>query len=164
MRGKIVQLSVSNGGMPKYAIPEDLATPTGLEGDRQAHPEYHGGARQALLLVSSENIEALQAKGWPLFFGALGENLTTQGIDFRQVRLGQRFRVGEAIIEITKPRSPCQQLDAYGTGIQAAIFDSLAKKGDPASRRYGLSGFYAAVIQAGLIRTNDIIELLDQVV
>lgn len=164
MRGTIVQLSISNGGVPKYAIQEAIVTPLGLEGDRHNHPEFHGGPNQALLLVSAENLESLRNDGWPLFPGALGENLTTQGVDFKQIRKGQRLRAGEAIIEITKPRQPCHQLDPYGKGIQEAIFDSSVRKGDHTSPHYGLSGFYASVIQGGLIRTNDIIELLDQVV
>jgi MOSC domain-containing protein YiiM len=162
--GSVHQLNVSNGGVPKYAIPHTEATPLGLAGDRQAHPEFHGGPRQALLLISRENLDALREDGWPLFPGALGENVTTEGIDFRQVRIGQRYRIGEAIVEITKVRQPCHQLDPYGQGIQRAIFDRAAKNNDPRSAHWGLSGFYAAVPRPGLIRTGDIIQLLDQVV
>lgn len=164
MQGRITQVSTSRGGVPKYAIGEALATPMGLEGDAHAHPRYHGGPRQAVLLVSGEDIEALRAQGWPLFPGALGENLTTTGLDFRQVRLGQRYRAGEAILEITKARQPCGALDVYGVGIQAAVFDRAAKAGDVSSPKWGLAGFYAAVLQPGRIRTNDIIALLDHAV
>lgn len=141
-----------------------MAGPLGLEGDAHAHPRYHGGPQQALLLVSEEDLDALKAQGWPLFPGALGENLTTAGLDFRGVRIGQRYRAGEAIVEITKVRQPCGTLDVYGAGIQSAVFDRAVKAGDAASPKWGLAGFYAAVIQPGWIRTNDIIVLLDQAV
>ena len=164
MQGHIVQVSVSGGGVPKYAIPEGFATRLGLEGDGHAHPEIHGGPRQALLLISSENLDRLRGDGWPLFPGALGENLTVAGIDFRQIRIGQRFRAGDTLIEITKVRQPCATLNPYGVGIQAAIFDSAVKAGDARSPKWGISGFYASVQKTGPIRTNDIIELLDQAV
>ena len=164
MQGRITQVSTSRGGVPKYAVPEAMATPLGLEGDQHAHPQYHGGPKQALLLVSEPNLDALRAEGWPLFPGALGENLTIADLDFRQVRIGQRYRAGDAIIEITKVRQPCGTLDVYGRGIQKAIFEPAVKAGDATSPKWGLAGFYAAVTQPGIIRTNDIITLLDHAV
>jgi MOSC domain-containing protein YiiM len=161
--GHVTQLSVGLGGVPKYAVSEAFCTPLGLEGDRHEHPEYHGGPLQAVLLISSENLDELRSDGWQVFPGALGENVTTQGVDFRSVRIAQRYRIGEAIVEITKPRQPCHTLDVYGP-IQRAIFDRAAKNNDPTSPRWGLSGFYASVVEAGTIRTGDIIHLLDQVV
>jgi MOSC domain-containing protein YiiM len=164
MQGHVTQVSVSRGGVPKYAVPEAMATRLGLEGDGHAHPRIHGGPQQALLLISAANIEALRARGWPLFPGALGENLTIEGLDFRQMRIGQRYRVGQALIEITKVRQPCATLDPYGPGIQSAILDRTAMEGDASSPKWGLSGFYASVSQPGAIRTGDIIVLLDQAV
>src|SRR6266403_4362983 len=104
MTGTILQINISFGGLPKRSIPEGLVTPLGIEGDLHAHPEFHGGLRQALLLICSEAIQELTAKGYPIFFGALGENITTAGIDRRQMRIGQRYRLGEAFIELTKVR------------------------------------------------------------
>lgn len=164
MRGSVVQVSTSRGGVPKYAVPEAFVNPLGLDGDIQAHPEFHGGPRQAVLLISAEDVDALREGGFPVFYGALGENLTIRGIDFRQIRTGQRFRVGDAILEITKVRRPCHQLDPYGPGIQKALFDSAVKKGDVHSPRWGMGGFYASVTKTGLVQPNDIIELLDQAV
>ncbi len=164
MRGTIVQVNTSRGGVPKYAISEGSVTRLGLEGDVQAHPQFHGGPRQAILLISAEEIDALREAGFPVFAGALGENLTVRGIDFRQVRIGQRFRAGDTILEITKLRQPCTQLDPYGPGIQKAIYDPACKAGDPRSPHWGKSGFYASVTKTGVVRPNDIIELLDQAV
>ena len=120
--------------------------------------------RKALLLITSEGIDELVAQGYPLFPGALGENLTTVGLDRRQLRAGQRFLAGQVFLELTKRRAPCATLDVYGRGIQRAIFDPQVKAGDPSSPRWGLSGFYARVLQSGTIRQNDIIALVDQVV
>jgi MOSC domain-containing protein YiiM len=162
--GEIIQINISPGGIPKRSIPEAVVTAEGIRGDRWAHPDIHGGPRQALLLITSEGIEELIAQGHPLFHGALGENLTIHGIDRRQMRLGQRYRVGEVFIELTKSRGPCSTLDVYGPGIQRAIYDAQVKAGDPSSPRWGLSGFYAQVLKGGAIRQHDIISLVDQVV
>ena len=136
-------------------------TADGIVGDSHAHPQFHGGPRKAVLLITSEGIAEVAALGFPLFHGALGENLTTEGLDRRAVRIGQRYRIGQATLEITKLRLPCETLSVYGPGIQAAIFDPQVKAGDPASPRWGLSGFYASVVRPGTIRTGDSIALLD---
>lgn len=164
MTGSIVQVNISPGGIPKRAIAEGEVTPLGIRGDGWAHPEIHGGANQALLLVTSEGIEELIALGYPLFAGALGENLTVRGLDRREMRLGQRYRAGEVLLELTKMRSPCATLDVYGPSIKQAIYDAQVKAGDPSSARWGLAGFYARVLRSGSIRSKDIISLVDQVV
>jgi MOSC domain-containing protein YiiM len=164
MTGSILQISISHGGIPKRSIPEGFLGPLGIEGDAHARPQFHGGPRQAVLLISSEAIADLTARGYPVFPGALGENLTTRGIDRRQMRAGQRYRVGEAVVELTKVRSPCSTLDIYGPAIKKEIYDSQVKAGDPASPRWAMSGFYASIVRSGNIRQNDIIVLVDQVV
>lgn len=109
-----------------------------------------------------EAIEELRAAGFPVYAGALGENLTIAGIDRRSIRTGQQFRAGGALLEISKLRAPCAALDCYnppGLRIQTAIFDRRVKAGDPASPRWGMAGFYARVLSAGPVQPNDIIEL-----
>ncbi len=156
----VQQLNISNGGVPKYAVLFATVNPLGIEGDRHAHPEIHGGPIQALLLIDQASIEEITAMGFPIAAGSLGENITTQGLDRRQVRIGQQYRIGEVIVEITKPRGPCKQLHCYGDGIQQAIYDPQVKARDYTSPRWGLSGFYASVIQPGVIRPGDPIALL----
>jgi MOSC domain-containing protein YiiM len=158
----IVQINISRGGVPKRAIPAGEVTALGIVGDEHAHPEVHGGLRQALLLATSEGIEELNALGFPLFAGALGENITTAGLDRRSLRAGQRYRVGAIIVELTKLRAPCDTLNVYGSGIQKAVYDAQAKADDPRSPRWGLAGFYASVVLAGTIRPGDPVALLDQ--
>jgi MOSC domain-containing protein YiiM len=104
----------------------------------------------------------LTAVGFPLYNGALGENLTTRGLDRRSLRIGQRYRIGAIIIELTKVRAPCDQLNVYGPGIQRAVYDAQVHAGDPHTPLWGLSGFYASVIQPGPIRPGDPIALLGQ--
>ncbi len=162
MPASVMQINVSQGGVPKRAVMEGIVTPLGLAGDGHAHPDIHGGTRKALLLITSEGIEELKAAGFPLYPGALGENLTTQGLDRRSVRVGQRYRIGGVVIEITKVRAPCDTLSPYGAGIQKAVYDAAVKAHDPASPRWGLSGFYASVVQPGTIRPGDAITLVGE--
>lgn len=162
MEATILQVNVSPGGLPKRPIAEGHVTPLGIQGDGHRNPQVHGGPRKAVLLITSEGIEELQQSGFPLFYGALGENLTTRGLDRRGVRIGQRYRAGSAILEIVKLRAPCENLNVYGPGIQKAIYDAEVKAGNHASPRWGLSGFYAAVIEPGVVRPGDALRLLDQ--
>ncbi len=109
----------------------------------------------------------MTAAGFPVFAGALGENLTTTGLDRRQIRIGQRYQAGDAMIQITKLRVPCATLNRYnseGRVIQKAVYDERAKAGDPSTPVWGLAGFYASVVKTGMLRANDIITLSDPVV
>ena len=65
-----------------------MFTETGIEGDAWRYP-FHGGPRKAVLLITAEGIAEVTAMGFPLYPGALGENVTSRGIDRRALRLGQ---------------------------------------------------------------------------
>jgi MOSC domain-containing protein YiiM len=162
MTGRVVQINISRGGLPKRPIAQGMITATGVEGDSWAHPEIHGGPNQAVLLIASEAIEGLRAKGYPVYEGALGENLTTVDLDPALWRAGQRYRVGEAVIELTKVRTPCNTLNVYGPEIKNEIYDSQVKAKDPSSPRWALSGFYARVVRPGLVFPGNIISLLSE--
>ncbi len=75
------------------------------------------------------------------------------------MRLAQRYRVGTSLLELTKVRVPCATLDIYGPRIKKAIFDNLVKNGDASTPVWGLSGFYARVIEPGEICQGDSIAL-----
>ena len=161
--GRILQINVSQGGVPKFPVEQAIVGSLGIEGDSHRY-RLHGGPKKALLLIASEVVKALREEGWPLFYGALGENLTTQGLNHRSWRAGQRFRTGDLVLELTEPRAPCKTLNPYGAGIQSRIYDTQVKARDATSRHWGESSFYAAVINGGLLRPNDILEQLDPVV
>jgi MOSC domain-containing protein YiiM len=144
------------------AIPQGDLGPLGIAGDDHTHWQIHGGPHQAILLISSETLAELIILGYRLYPGALGENITTEGIDRARWRAGQRWRLGQAIVEFTKVREPCALLNVYGPGIQKAIYDAQVQRADPSSPRWAMSGFYASVVQPGLIRPGDPISLLDQ--
>jgi MOSC domain-containing protein YiiM len=116
------------------------------------------------LLITSEGLEELRAQGYAVHSGDLGENFTTAGLDRHQIHLGHRFRVGQSIIEITKMRVPCATLDRFNDPVQPKIQNSLydrqVKAGDSSSARWGLGGFYARILKAGLVRAGDSICLL----
>jgi MOSC domain-containing protein YiiM len=158
--GTIVQVNVSAGGIPKLAIPSAELTATGVAGDAWRLP-FHGGPRKAILLITTEGIDEVIAQGFAISPGALGENLTTRGLDRHALRLGHRLRAGHAVIELTLIRTPCATLNVYGAGIQAAIYDTRVQAGDTSSPRWGLSGFYASVIQPGIVHPGDALTLLD---
>lgn len=160
MTGVIAQVSISPGGVPKCAIDKGNITRKGITGDGWRHPQFHGIPKRAILLVTSEGIDELAAQGFPVYYGALGENITTRGLDRRSLRIGQRFQAGEAVIELTEVRFPCDTLCAYGAGIQAAIHDARAQAWDPASPVWGMSGFYASVVQPGIVQPGDAIALV----
>jgi MOSC domain-containing protein YiiM len=143
--------------MPKTAIDAGFIGSLGIEGDLHAHPQFHGGPRKAILIIASETIDELVKRGYPVFYGALGENLTTRGLDIRDIRIGDEIRAGGAILEITQPRGPCAQLDVYGPSIKQEIFDERVKALDPTSPHWGMSGFYASVRSPGPVAAGDII-------
>ncbi len=160
MTGSIVQVSISPGGLPKRSIPQGLITPLGIEGDLHAHPQIHGGPLKAILLISAEVVDDLAARGYPVFYGAMGENLTTRGISVRDLRLGDRLRAGGATLEITQPRGPCSALDIYGPEIRQEIYDERVKARDPSSPRWGMSGLYASVLNPGPVGPGDMIAVV----
>lgn len=165
MRGAIVQVSASRGGIPKWPVLGGQVETLGLAGDKCAHPQFHGGPRQALLIITEDAIADLMRQGFELFPGALGENLTVRGVDHKQFRIGQRWRIGQQVwIEFTKVRVPCQTLNVYGEGrIQKAVYDKAVKAGDVSSPLWAKSGMYAKVVTPGFVAPGDAFVLMEDV-
>ncbi len=87
-----------------------LVTEIGVEGDRQVDSS-HGGPDAAVYVYATEDADHFVTElGRDLSPGSFGENLRTVGLDVTGARLGERWRVGEVLLEVRKPRTPCQNL------------------------------------------------------
>lgn len=109
-----------------------LVEDSGVEGDRKARA---GSARQ-VLLAAVEDCAALGVKP-----GDLRENVTTRGVDLRSLPPGARLRLGEAVVELTAPCSPCAKLNRVRDGLMR----------DSRGRR----GVLARVVRGGTMRIGD---------
>ena len=98
-----------------------------------------GSARQVLVM----DLETLEEFGIPP--GRVRENITTRGIALGTLPLGQRLRAGEALLEVTKPCTPCHQMDEIRQGLQEAI--------------RGRRGLLCKVVESGRIRRGDRVEI-----
>jgi len=165
MTPRVVQVNISAGGIPKKPIPTGTVTFNKVEGDNWNDRRVHGWPDQAICLFSVELIDELKAEGFPLFPGAMGENFTTQGLDFRTVRLGNVYRVGSEVeIRITKIRVPCRTITVYGEEIIKATYDLEVKHGNVNTPKWGRSGYYAEVLKEGRVHPGDPIVLVDELV
>jgi MOSC domain-containing protein YiiM len=87
---------------------ELLVSLLGVEGDEQADKENHGGVDQAVYAYAREDLDRWGAElGRELSSGCFGENLTTGGVDVNGAIIGERWRIGEVLLEVTSPRIPC---------------------------------------------------------
>jgi MOSC domain-containing protein YiiM len=146
--GRIFQINLSKGGVPKLGQHEGQVTALGLTGDGHDHPNVHGGPEAALCLYSLELIQALQAEGHPIFPGPTGENLTLSGLDWAQVTPGRRLRLGsEVLIEITLYTTPC-------SAIRSSFSDRNSNR-IRVDEHPGWSRAYARVLQPGCVRIGD---------
>lgn len=152
MAGRIHQINVSNGGVPKRPVATARITDSGVEGDSQADRVHHGGPRQTVCLYSLEVIEALRAEGHPIGSGSAGENLTLAGIPWSDVTPGRRLRVGEAVLEVTQPATPCAKNARWFVD---GRFTRMSEAKHP-----GWSRMYARVLEEGTVSTGDGVELL----
>ncbi len=151
--GRIFQLSVSNGGVPKLAVREAALTPGGLEGDRQRQRRFHGGPERALCLYSLERLLELQAEGHPVFPGSVGENVTVVGLDWSPLAPGARLALGEeALVEVSSYTTPCKTIAASFKG---GDFRRISQKAYP-----GDSRVYVRVLRPGRLAVGQAVRLL----
>ncbi len=116
--------------------------PEDLEGNYQACRKYHGGPDKAICCFPSEHYPAAaEFLGHPLSFGAFGENFTLGGMTEHEVCIGDRYRAGEAAVEVSQPRQPCATLSKrYGS-----------KKLLPWMIESGATGWYFRTVEEGLV-------------
>jgi MOSC domain-containing protein YiiM len=125
-----------------------------LDGDRQADLSVHGGPSKAVYVYPSEHYDYWKRElpGMNLPWGMFGENFTSAGLLESKVNIGDRFRIGSAVVMVTEPRMPC-----YKLGIKFGRSDIVKKF--LASER---TGFYFAVLQEGEVCAGDPMELIEK--
>ena len=153
VQGRVVQISVSDGGVPKTAVPRATISETGVEGDRQRNLEYHGGPDRAVCLFSMERIRDLQAEGHAVAPGTVGENVTIEGVDWDAVQPRSRILLGDTVaLEVTRYTAPCVNIKrAFADGNFARISHK---------RHAGWSRVYARVLVPGEVKTGDTVRVL----
>jgi MOSC domain-containing protein YiiM len=124
-----------------------------LDGDRQADLSVHGGPSKAVYAYPSEHYAYWKNElpEMKLPWGMFGENFTTTGLFESELTIGDKFRIGSALLMITEPRMPC-----YKLGIKFGRSDIV--KRFLASER---TGFYFAVLEEGEVEAGDRIQLIE---
>jgi MOSC domain-containing protein YiiM len=104
-------------------------------------------------LMHQELFDELRADGFNVQPGAIGENVTTRGLDLLALPTGARLRLGaKAMIEVTGLRNPCRQIDAFQQGLTAAVLGR-----DLEGRLIRKAGVMAIVIAGGDVTAGDLI-------
>ena len=112
-RGREADLLISGkparSAINKRPVSDQVAVQLlGLDGDEQADKEHHGGREQALYAYAREDLDWwTEQLGRELTNGMFGENLTTAGIDVSAALIGETWRIGTALVQVTAPRIPC---------------------------------------------------------
>ena len=129
----------------------------GLDGDDQADRRLHGGVNKAVYAYPVEHYQFWESQrrraghaDAALSHGALGENLTIEGLLEGSVWIGDRLALGRLLLEVTEVRTPCFKLNVkMGLSNAARLMDQS-----------GATGFYLKVLQPGLISAGETARLL----
>lgn len=144
------------GMFKRQVVHRITVTSQGIEGDQQADRRVHGGPEKAVHHFPAENYVHLSRK-YPqcakeLTPGSLGENLSTRGLNEGNVHIGDVFRVGDTLLQVSQPRSPCWKIN-HRFGI-----DDLSVT----VARDRVTGWYYRVLRPGSIGPEDSMELVDR--
>jgi MOSC domain-containing protein YiiM/GNAT superfamily N-acetyltransferase len=153
MDGRVLQVNVSPGGVPKLPVARAWVGPLGLDGDQHRHDTVHGGPHRAVALLGIEAIERVQADGHPIEPGSVGENLTTTGIELASLAPGTRLAIGDRLVlEISAPANPC---DVIAGSFRNGKSGRISILTHPADTR-----MYARTLVEGEVRAGDSITVL----
>ncbi|MCB9166833.1 MAG: MOSC domain-containing protein [Flavobacteriales bacterium] len=158
----IAVCSKAENGVGK--VPRDqvrLIADSGVEGDvhagstvRHLHMMRKDPTRPNLRqvhLIHAELHDELRERGFTITPGAMGENITTRGVDLLHLKRGTRLHLGdEAVIELTGTRDPCRQLDGIQPGLMEATLERL-----PDGTLLRKTGVMSIVLQGGVVRPGD---------
>jgi MOSC domain-containing protein YiiM len=125
-----------------------------LDGDRQADLSVHGGPTKAVYVYPSEHYDYWKRElpGIQFPWGMFGENFSSAGLSESELNIGDRFRIGSAIVMVTEPRMPCYKL-AIKFGRPDIVKRFLASE---------RTGFYFAVLREGDVAAGDPIQLMER--
>ena len=125
----------------------------GLDGDVQVNRRFHGGEGQAVYAYAQDDADWWAAElDRDLPAGRFGENLRTSGMDLTGALLGERWRIGAVLLEVTAPRTPCAKLQAHW-GVPRLIKRFTER---------GASGAYLRVLETGDLGAGDRIEVVER--
>lgn len=125
----------------------------GFEGDGQADLVHHGGPDKAALVYASDHYAYWESElGHPPGPAVLGENLTVDGMTETTVCIGDTYRVGEAVVQVSQTRVPC-----FKTNVRHGIPDMLDRV-----VATGYTGFYLRVLTEGRVAAGDRFELISR--
>ncbi|TQS40763.1 MOSC domain-containing protein [Cryptosporangium phraense] len=144
--------SMGSTGIDKRPVAGRVrAVGDGLESDVIVDTKNHGGYDQAVYAYAREDAEWWEAEiGRELSNGAFGENLTVQGVSCTDAVIGERWRVGSTLLEVSRPRIPCRTF--------AGFWDvpNLVKR----FTQHGAPGAYLRIIEEGDVGAGDAIEVV----
>lgn len=125
----------------------------GLEPDEIGDLRDHGGVDQAVYAFADEDLRWWSDRlGRDLAYGVFGENLTTTGVDLNDARIGERWRVGTALLEVCTVRIPCSVFAGFVD--QPRWVRRFTEVGRP--------GAYLRVIEEGSVRAGDRIDVVER--
>lgn len=122
-----------------------------VEGDEPSDTKYHGGPGQAVYVYAREDLDFWTGRlGRGVPPGMFGENLTTEGIDVNAAVLGERWRVGTTLLQVSTVRTPCR---TFKNWLDLGGYDTTAwLKRFTAERR---PGPYLSVLEEGHLQAGD---------
>ena len=124
----------------------------GLDGDVQVSKKHHGGEGQAVYAYAQEDADWWSAElDRALPPGRFGENLRISGIDHTGALLGERWRIGTALFEVTGPRIPCANFASFWNDVPHLVKRFAAK---------GATGAYLRVLETGDVGAGDAVEVV----
>lgn len=143
-KGRVIAVCISEKkGTQKKEVPSVQLIPDwGIENDAHA-----GKWHRQVSLLDLGKIEAFREKGADVDFGAFGENIVAEGFDFRTLPVGTRFRIGDALLELSQIGKECHT--------HCAIYHQV---GDCIMPREGV---FTVVLRGGTVKAGDEIEMID---
>ena len=123
----------------------------GVVGDRVIDTNVHGGYEQAVYAYAREDAQWWEREiNEEIPAGRFGENLTTEGIDVNAALVGEQWKIGSVILEVSQPRIPCRVFAGFWK--RATLIKDFTQAGRP--------GTYLRIIQEGTAQAGDAIEVI----